>query len=89
MLGWWRSFWRWRKADPRPTLWQWIRGFRGSLWIDEVHLGFCKDFTITSDESAKSLLLEKITDETVHIPFTLDEITEDNMKLFIEGTQDE
>ena len=43
-----RSFRRWlRFGPPRPSLWGWIRGFRGSLFVNGKHVGFTKNFEMT------------------------------------------
>lgn len=46
-----RSFFRWRRASPRPTLWQWIRGYRGSLYVEGRHVGFTKNFKVSLQDA--------------------------------------
>jgi len=61
-----RSFLRWwRYPKPRPSLRQWIRGYRGSLWLDGKHVGFTKNFTVTTSQKVS---ISMKVDELANMP---------------------
>jgi hypothetical protein len=66
------SFLRWRKAKPRPTLRQWIRGYRGSLYIEGRHVGFTKNFEVHPSNSKATG--GTIDEQKVNISMTIDEL---------------
>ena len=71
----WRSFWSWRRSSPRPSLRQWMQGYRWAVYSEGMFLGF----------STAPVVEPQLLDLTIQIP----EIREDNsdlMKLFFKGS---
>lgn len=92
----WKSFWRWRASKPRPSLWQWIRGFRCAMMIDGTSVGFSTRPIIKHYTEAEMCKLDALgfcshrvfpTELRANVPiqFELNEINEETSRKFFYG----